>query len=397
MRLNSLASARILLFILAILLWLTATLLTQTTRTVEVPISISGLDTSLAIATPITTVTAKIRGRLRDVARIGEDVLSAQLDMSNVGTPGNYHQTITIRLDDPKVQLASTSKVDRDVLVETLVRKTVVVAPIPGGLPAIGFNLAEVTSNPAQVIVAGAPTLLNGISEVTAPIKVKGRRNTFTTPSSVGLEIDGHLTPVITMEPSEVNLTAVIEKGEYNRNLGIQPNLQGNLPTGYWVREVTFSPMTAQIVGNRRVLDHLQSLASTAIELTGRTGDFSDEVSLVLPNGVSIVGSNLFKVNVKISLLASYRQIIVTPEFTGLGEGLNVASANPPTIQAVVSGSPTALADLKAADLHLRLDLKGIVSGSHQVTLNPGQFSLPAGLQVVSFTPSLVDIIISRE
>ncbi len=397
MQLNSLASARILLLVLAVLLWLTATLLTQTTRDFEVPVTVTGLSQGLSIATPITTVTAKLSGRVRDVARISGDSLQARLDATTVRAAGNYQLPVSIVLNNPKVTLVSPSTTPLDIQVEVTTRKIVPVTPIPDRSVPVGYNLVELTASPSEVTVVGAPSLLSGISEAVAAIDAQGHRSSFTANSRLRIMVGGAALTNVTTEPDFVAVTATIEKGEYSRNLGIRPDFRGTLPTGYWVREVVIDPITAQVSGNRKTIDRLESLSTTAIELNDRTGDFTDEVSLVLPSGVTVAGKNLFKVTVRVSLLASYRQVTVTPEYVGLSEGFSVTSTTPGTVQAVISGDPGMLAALKTSEVHLTLDMTGKVSGLSKVELTSAMFSLPAGLQVVSFTPSSLDIIITRE
>jgi YbbR domain-containing protein len=97
---------------------------------------------------------------------------------------------------------------------ERTLRKTIPVRPRVIGRPAAGFEVAELTSDPAEVTVAGPRSRVQEIeSAFTEPVSVEGASTGATELASVGLE-----DPLLRLEGgSRVRVTAVVREAHETR------------------------------------------------------------------------------------------------------------------------------------------------------------------------------------
>jgi len=97
---------------------------------------------------------------------------------------------------------------------ERTLKKTIPVRPRVIGRPAAGFEVAEITSDPAEVQVAGPRSRVQEIeSAFTEPVSVEGAETTATELVNVGLE-----DPLLRLEGgSRVRVTAAVREARETR------------------------------------------------------------------------------------------------------------------------------------------------------------------------------------
>ena len=397
MYLNSTSIMRWVILIAAILVWINVYAFIDRTQTVVAPVLIDQLDSTLAIAEPITVIDATVSGGLRHLANISDQTLQFEIDASMVTGVGRYTLDIKPVLVPKQIKLISYSPKQLTVAVEAVASKTVSVLALTTGLANDHFSVKSLTPTPAQVTVWGAPSLLDQISEAASYVDISSRRSSFMVPAPVEVR-DGrnHTIHSLRVTPDSVKVSVEMVAGASVRNLGLKPAFAGELPGGFWVQEVKFEPSVVQIRGPQSILDTLDSLTSSAINLTDRRSSFNDQVAVNLPDGVELVGENLIMTHVVIGSSEGTRQFEIVPQYTNVTEGFGVTAANPASIQVVVSGDPVTINQLARSEIKLNLDLKGTLSGTNKITVTPAMFNLPLNLRIVSFTPDLIEVVLSR-
>lgn len=385
------------ILIAAILVWVNVYSFMERTQTVSAPLIIENLDASLAIAEPITVVDATVSGGLRHIIGITNQTLQFSLDVSQITGLGQYTISVKPKLIPKHIKLINFSPREIKVNVESITSKTIPVLALAQGSPNDKYSVSSLTPVPSQVMVWGAPSLLEEISQATAYVDVTGRRESFSVPADVGVQ-DGkrHVISSLRLTPASVKVAVEMSAGASVRNLGLRPAFTGELPGGFWVQEVKFDPPVIQVRGPKAILDELTNLVSTPITLADRRASFNDQVAVNLPEGVELVGEDLIMAHVTINSSEGTRQFDIVPQYINVTEGFGVTTITPTSLQVVVSGDPKSINQLKRSDVKLNLDLKGALSGANKITVTTGMFNLPPNFQVVSFTPDQIEVVLTR-
>jgi len=397
MRLSSPTLMRWVILISAILVWVNIYAFINRTEIISTPLLIEDLSSHLSIAESVTTVAVTVSGGLRDVSKISASNLQFKLDTSSVTGVGTYTLNVQPKLAPDHIKILSFEPRQLTLTVELTATKSVNVVALSKGNPNDKYSIKSLNAIPAQVIVFGAPTLLDKISEARAYVDVNGQKTSFTVPTPVAV-FDGKNQAITSLriEPTNIKVNVEIVEGASVRNLGLKPSFTGELPGGFWIQEVKFEPTIVQVKGPQKTLDALVSLSSTPISLNNRRASFNEQVAVNLPDGIEMVGENVVLAHVVLGSSEGTRQFDIMPQYINVTEGFGVTTINPASVQVVVSGDPKTINQLKRTDIKLNLDLSGTLSGSNTVTITPAMFSLPPNFQVVSFTPDKVEVVLTR-
>ena len=381
----------------AVLIWANLTAYRQTTRTVDLPIRIAGLTSEKAIAALPPTLTVRIAGTNRALNQINDRTLIFTADLSAAQIGQTITAAVAPSLQPKGVQILGFEPSKITIPIEQSTQTTVPVIVESTGSLADGYKLTSLVASPDQVTVTGSQALISTIGHVIAKIDVTNKRSTFSIPANLSLDtINSMYLSALPVAPSSVTATAEIQPGNSSRSLGIKPTFSGQIPDGYFIREVKFDPPLVTLVGNDRSLRAIGTLFSTPIQLTDRRQSFSDNVSAVLPRSIKVDGENLLRVTVDIERSEASKEFVVAPQFVNVGADLTVKSVTPKTIQVVLVGQPAALQQLTRSQVELNVDLAGVLSGGTKIPITASMFQLPSGVSVGSFTPGEIEVILSR-
>ncbi len=388
---------RVVLVITAVLVWVNVSALLNQTKTWSAPIMMTGLSEGLAVANAITVARAEVTGRPAAIAKLSADSFVFGLDLSGITTPGRYSRPVNLRQAPAGVQVSRYHPTEMVVDIEVETSKLVPVVLTTTGWVADGYSVKSTQLTPDHITVYGAPSMLERVTHAAAEVALNHRRESFTTPVSFTV-VDGTRLVVgsVRPAPAEGKATITVGTGAAFRNLGLKSAFTGELPGGFWVQEVKFEPAVVLVSGTQQILDQLAYLTATPINLTSRTKSFTDQVAVELPAGVSLVGDNLILASVTIGSAQGTRQFNLVPQYANITEGFSVTAASPGSVAVVITGEASALNALKRTDIILRLDLQGALSGANMITLTRGMFTVPTGVEIVSFAPERVEVVLSR-
>jgi YbbR domain-containing protein len=260
-------------------------------RSVRVVVDRGTVPVGLEIGTPVVSdqqvVASGPASLLRQVDRA---VARVRIDESGIDVSAQV-ELVPVDIDGrtvPSVELApSTVQVDIDVrTVET--SKTVPVRPILSGTPAIGFEVASVTVDPAVVTLHGAPANLADITEVlTQPISLAGMRArvslaaTLVIPAGTHLPADGSPPPTVTIQIRETIASRTLLVGVVCTG---QPSGSACLPQ--------LSQVAVTVRGTLNAVSALNpATLSAVLSVSGLAPGSHDLVPTVsLPAGIALVG-----------------------------------------------------------------------------------------------------------
>jgi len=162
------------------------------------------------------------------------------------------------------------------------------------------------------------------------------------------------------------------------------------------VAEVNFTPPAVTLRSSIKRLDAISSVKTTAINLVGKTNDFSDQIGLEIPDGVTLVGENLINVTVKIGSSPFNRKLVIIPHGINVTPGLKVVSMSPTTIDVTLSGPAEELNKADRDTVVLDLDLRSATSGDNTMTIDKSMFRVPDKVSVISFEPTSLQVSLTK-
>jgi len=176
--------------LVAILLWLVVAGERVVERVMRAPVEFQNLPAGLEIVgNPPDTVEVRLRGSSGGLSRIGSGDMSAVIDLETA-RPGRrlFHITqnqVSVPYGIAIVQVApSTLTMEFEVSGIRSVR----VEPDIDGRPAAGYEVTQVTSDPATVEVAGPETALKLLqAAITEPVSVTDQTRTVREVVTIGV------------------------------------------------------------------------------------------------------------------------------------------------------------------------------------------------------------------
>ena len=176
--------------LVAILLWLVVAGERVVERVMRAPVEFQNLPAGLEIVgNPPDTVAVRLRGSSGGLSRIGSGDMSAVIDLETA-RPGRrlFHITqnqVSVPYGIAIVQVApSTLTMEFEVSGIRSVR----VEPDIDGRPAAGYEVTQVTSDPATVEVAGPETALKLLqAAITEPVSVTDQTRTVREVVTIGV------------------------------------------------------------------------------------------------------------------------------------------------------------------------------------------------------------------
>ncbi|MFA5967112.1 MAG: CdaR family protein [Patescibacteria group bacterium] len=382
----------------AILIWLAVFSLSYHAFILEVPIKITNLKSGWAVAEDLTTVQATIRAKNMAYYQLKTaKSLEAIIDLDFVQGLGNYNVKPQLTLGVSDVWLIGYTPEIITINIVPAVAVTVPVLIDPQGFPANGYALEDTTVSPSEVTIIGPADLVNTLQQAYVVVDISNKQNSYSAKGNPEVrDTAGRSLSNIKFNPAEVNVSVTIVKGEMFKTVGLVPAFAGSLPAGYWIAEVTFDPPAVTLRSSVKRLEAINSVTTTRIDLTGKTTDFSDQVGIEVPAGVSLVGEKLVNVNVKIGSSPFNRKLVLVPHGVNVTPGFKVVSMSPATVNVNLAGPAE---DLNKADRNtvvLDLDLREATSGDNVVKLTAEMFRVPEKLSVISFDPPTLQVTLTK-
>lgn len=265
----------------------------------DVPVKLQNLDESklaLKDSSAEYKVNVRVRGRRSLVADLKPTDINAQVNLRGRMEGDNLvHVNVST---PPNIELIDVSPREINVPLEAIIEEQLPVSVDITGIPAQGFAVDKATSKPQAIVVKGPRSMVNAVKKVSASIDVTDKNTTVvsTLPIRV-LDAQNEEQKGITFRPEvvEVNVSIVPVS-----NVQVVPNISGNPPDGYIIRDVIIDPPTVVVTGGKEILNSLQSLSTESISVEGATSTVSADAKLILPKGIAVFNEDIETVRVTI-------------------------------------------------------------------------------------------------
>lgn len=324
---------------------------------------------------------------------LSPDSFSATVDVAKQ-TEGTYDLAVTVTSKINNVIVRNVEPSRMVVTVEPIIKKTVpVVAKFTGHA---GNNLVPDVPlfTPDKVDVSGPKSVIGTLTQGVVIVNIEAQTQKITGNFAVvGESPSGDNIANITFEPAEVAASIDLIKAGKLKTVGVRPVIIGQPAAGYWVNQVSVTPSAVTVTGSVDVLDKLTQISTESVSINGLSADYSGSVNLSFPSGVTSADDTT-KVTVKLSLTGSTSLKTITPtiNYQNLNGALKVTSIDPTSVSTLVAGAISKLGSIDS-QIIINLDLSAYKSaGTYSVTITKEMFTLPDGINLVSFLPSAIDV-----
>jgi YbbR domain-containing protein len=283
------------------------------------------------------------------------------------------------------------------ILIDHLAAKSLPVHVELSGSLALGFQAGTPTPTPATVSLSGPQTLVDRVVEVIATVNVEGLRSSIDQNiPALALDTQGNVVQGVSITPLAISVSIPVQQLGGYRDLVVKVPLTGTVKSGYRLTGLTITPQVVTLYSdNADAIQNLPGYVSTEpLDISGASADIDKSLSLVLPDGVQVVGNPDIVVQVSISAIEDSITLSRPIRFLGLTPGL-AATLSPSSVDIILSGPAPIIWSLHPADVDVFLDLSGLAPGTYK--LQPEVKLLDPSLQVVTISPEQVEVVIKPE
>ncbi len=329
-----------------------------------------------------------------DVAdRLTSSSFNASVDLSTA-TPqaGTAFATVQVHVQavDPRVQILDFDPQVIQVQLDPLVTKSVPVAVDTGDVPA-GLHPQSPVLSTQSVNVSGPDSVVRLATAALARVVIQpSGLDVDQAVSLVAVDALGNVLSPVRIDPGTVRVQIRVGS-QQTRTVPVQPSLTGTPNAAYQVASVTVNPVAVTVAGDSTSLGQLVQLTTASLDLNGATADVTRQVNLVLPPGISVIGSPTVSVAVHLVVRTASQTFSAGIVLSGARDdriyGLSVDQ-----VLVTLGGTPTALAGIDGQTFAVTLDVDGLAPGVHVLT---PIVNLPASLKLIGMSPASVTVTIT--
>ncbi len=370
------------------------------TRTLPnpVPVEIIGQSPDLVLGSNIPTeveVTLRAPRSVWNLIEADPKLVKAILDISSLSA-GEHTAELQIQIDARPVQIVSVAPKTIPFNLEPLTTEIFDIDLSIVGEVAVGYQVGETSFEPVQVSIAGAQSQVQKVKRVRIEIDLNGIRENFNQIVKVEvLDEDGQIVNGLTVTPDAVNVfLPVTQQGGY-RDVAVKINVIGRVASGYRLTDLSVFPQVITVFStNPELVSALPGVIETQpLDLQNAQDDINTRLSLILPEGVSVIGEQTVLVQAGVlPIEGSVTLANELIEIVGLENGLT-AVVSPLSIDVILSGPLPLLDTLTRHSIRATVDLTGLTEGTYQIV--PKEEILNSHIIVESILSHAVEVVIS--
>ena len=321
----------------------------------------------------------------------------AIVDLSGLGE-GLHTVPIQIEVGIKPVEVMSFNPRSVDVSLEKLATNTFEINVVNNSNPAIGYQAGVPKLSETSATVSGAASLVNSVTEIRATTDIKQASSDIRQQVTLqAYDQNGQQVKGVSITPEKVVVTESIAQLGGFRNVVVKLTTTGQPAAGYRLSSISVNPPTVTVYSvDPKLVEALPGYVnSDSVNLTGLKDDLDQQIGLLLPEGVTIVGNP--SVNVQVSIAAVENTLSlsnVTVQPTGLAENLT-ATISPASANVIVAGPLVTLNTISVADLQVLIDLSNMQPGRH--TIQPQTSLNNPDLRIQSILPTTFEVTITRK
>jgi YbbR domain-containing protein len=390
--------------IFAIAVWILAVTLTDPTETRTYPRSLDleviGLASELTIVNEIPRqISLTLRAPASILNRLENDpnLIDITLDMSGLEA-GVHNLSPQVNINLAPAQVVRLNPSSIFVNLDAIVSRSFPIKIRTLGNPAIGFETGTPDMGAEDVTVSGPQSLVDTIEEVVGEISiVDASENVQRIVNLQALNAESNEVSGVNLNPDTIQVTVPINQRGGYRTVVVKINTTGQIAAGYRLTNIFAMPPTVTIFSaDPNLVESLGGFVETApINLNGASESMEIRVSLQLPEGVNVVGSQNVAVQVSIEPIESSLSFNnISVQIQGLSDGLEVI-LSPQLVDVFLSGPIGLLEQLSPGTLTVIIDLTDRGPGTYQ--LAPEVLLDEEDINVDAILPNTLEVTIVEE
>jgi YbbR domain-containing protein len=320
--------------------------------------------------------------------------LHAQVDLAGK-TEGTYSVPVRIQTDVSPVRVEKVEPASLQILIDRLGARSMPVHTELSGNLAPGFQAGPPALAPEQVELSGPESIVDRVVVIVAAVNIEGlRATTNQNVPLLPLDTEGNVVTGVSVEPATVSVSVPVQQLGGYRDLVVKVPLLGAVKSGYRLTGLTIDPQVVTLYSDDPdATSKLPGYVETQpLDINGATEDISTSLSLVLPQGVQVVGDSKILVQVSISAIEDSITLSRPVSLMGLAPGLT-ASFSPTVVDVVLSGPAPIIWSLSPADVDVFVNLDGKGPGTYQLA---PEVIKPRELVLVILSPEKVEVVIVK-
>ena len=392
---NLLSNLTILLIslLLAILIWILASQENDPVllQSFQLPLDVVGQpeDSNLEISTDTIVVVVEAPSSVLD--NLSSDDFSAVLDVSQVPLGELVSLPVTVNTKTPGVKVNNPSPQTIEIQLDQLISREIPVVLDIRGSVARGHTQGDPLIDPETITVVGTAEQVNPLDFARVTVFLNNVPDTFiSTPFPVFYDRRGQITSVSGLDSVSTESVAVTipvaESADFAEKI-IGVDWSGSPADGYRLLGINVAPPSALLQGSPTRLNALTQVTTEPIDITGLTETFSQQVTLDLPDGITLDEVQVYTVTVDIEPILSTAVYNRPIAFQGVDEAMT-ATADPEEARVVLFGPLPILDSLTEDEVLVTVDAFGLLTGTY--SLEPVVTFPDRGLELRSVQPPLI-------
>lgn len=387
--------------LLAVVIWVQAMQVEDPTikRALQIPATFIGLPEDVTRVSPASNnppVLISYEGPTSIVTELTQEDFTAIIDLSDVPLGSDVSVPVAIQAENSQITLEDPVPGTIVVHLEKLVTRDIDVELEIRGDVARGHTMDTALIDPPVITVTGTESEVERLDFAQVTVFLNDDTQTrIETPQPLFYDRQGRVASVsgLQLSADQVEVTIPINESADFANKVITADVIGQVAPGYRVLGVTVEPSSVLVTGRPTQLALPFRVQTEPIDITGLTETFQDQVSLILPEGISLDSVTEITVTVQIEPFSSTKIYNLPIELLGISEELD-ATIEPDTLRVVLFGPSPVLDTLTEQEVRVSLDLFGLEPGEY--TLEPDVNVPDRGLELRSIQPSVIEVIISE-
>lgn len=361
----------------------------------QVPITVMGVPPDGRLLNqPVETIQLLVQAPTSIMGDLSLTDFLAFIDLSQVPF-GTQELPIQVETSRDYVQIISWIPQKMTVELERIISRQIPVTVNIRGSVSAGFQAGTPFLEPTSITVTGPDSRVNSLNEARITVFLDNTRQTFVASlRPVYYDMQGSVvgTSALSVSADLVQVTVPVEELEGFAQKPITVNWVGMPAPGYRLLNVTVEPSSVLVTGRPIQLDNLTRLQTETIDISGLKESFTQEVTLDLPNGITLDAQQAVFVTIEIEPILTSAVVSRLPELRALGEGLT-ATIDVDEVRVFLYGPLETIDSLAEEDVRVTLDLVGRDVGSHLI--RPTVAISAEELELRSIQPTMITVVIT--
>jgi len=267
----------------------------------NVPLEYRGLPGDLAVLSIPAGVSVRVQGSGAAMNNFSPKDIKAYVNLDEASPGVNW---LDVKVVVPPGLRVATVQPDR-VKVETAAmgQKQIPIHVDYQGETAPGYGAGKPVLKPEVVVVRGPADRLDRVDRAFVTVELRGAKTDLVEylPVQVVDHKGGVLdSRVFRYEPKVIDVRVPVVKNLPTKEVPVKPALRGEPVAGFRVDRVVVVPARVTVQGDERLVQQLAEVITAPIDLTGKGGDFTVEVDLQQPPGITSLTRKKVRVEVRI-------------------------------------------------------------------------------------------------